>query len=135
MTDLTQRTDIQRVVNTFYQKVRNDAQLGPIFDQVAQVNWEKHLPKMYDFWEHVLWGTGSYYGHPMLPHFQLNDKFPLLNGHFNRWKELFFETVDELFAGEQADAMKTRAASIAGIMEAKIRAIEQLRTQPQTPVG
>lgn len=135
MPDLTQRPDIERVVNTFYQKVRHDAQLGLIFDQVAQVDWDKHLPKMYDFWEHVLWGTGSYYGHPMLPHFQLNDKYPLLNEHFTRWKILFFETVDELFEGEQANNMKMRAASIASIMEAKIRTIEQLRANQAMHLG
>lgn len=126
MPDISQRTDIEQVVNTFYEKVRNDEQLGYIFNQIAQVNWEKHLPKMYDFWEHVLWGTGSYYGHPMLPHFQLNDKFPLENQHFERWKALFFETVDELFEGEQAENMKMRAFSIAGIMESKMRMVQQM---------
>ena len=126
MPDISQRTDIEQVVNTFYEKVRYDEQLGHIFDQIAQVNWEKHLPKMYDFWEHVLWGTGSYYGHPMLPHFQLNDKFPLENQHFERWKALFFETIDELFEGEQADNMKLRAFSIAGIMESKMRMVQQM---------
>lgn len=126
MPDISQRTDIEQVVNTFYEKVRNDEQLGYIFNQIAHVNWEKHLPKMYDFWEHVLWGTGSYYGHPMLPHFQLNDKFPLENQHFERWKALFFETVNELFNGEQAENMKLRAFSIAGIMESKMRMIQQM---------
>lgn len=126
MPDISQRTDIEQVVNTFYEKVRNDEQLGYIFNQIAQVNWEKHLPKMYDFWEHVLWGTGSYYGHPMLPHFQLNDKFPLQNQHFERWKALFFETVDELFEGQQAENMKMRAFSIAGIMESKMRMVQQM---------
>ncbi len=126
MPDISQRTDIEQVVNTFYEKVRNDEQLGYIFNQIAQVNWEKHLPKMYDFWEHVLWGTGSYYGHPMLPHFQLNDKFPLQNQHFEHWKSLFFETVDELFEGQQAENMKMRAFSIAGIMESKMRMVQQM---------
>ncbi|MFN8355214.1 MAG: group III truncated hemoglobin [Spirosomataceae bacterium] len=129
MADISQRADIEQIVNTFYQKVRNDAQLGPIFDEIAQVNWNKHLPKMYDFWEHVLWGTGSYNGHPMLPHFQVNDKFPLLTQHFNHWKALFFETVDELFVGEQADRMKASATSIASIMESKMKMAQLFKVQ------
>jgi len=33
--------------------------------------------------------------------------------HFQRWLEIFEQTVDELFAGEMADAAKIRAKMIA----------------------
>ena len=124
--DIENRDDLIQLVNLFYERVKEDDEISIFFTDTVHVNWEQHLPKMYDFWEHVLWGTGSYYGHPMLPHFQLNDKFPLQNQHFEHWKSLFFETVDELFEGQQAENMKMRAFSIAGIMESKMRMVQQM---------
>lgn len=59
MTDLTDRADIVRLVDAFYGRVRADAILSPIFDGIARVDWTLHLPKMYDFWESVLFGRAG----------------------------------------------------------------------------
>ncbi|MFN8349007.1 MAG: group III truncated hemoglobin [Spirosomataceae bacterium] len=122
---LENRTDVELLVNKFYQKIRQDAQLGHIFDEVAQVNWELHLPKMVDFWEGILFGTLNYNGRPMPPHFRLTQKHTLTPAHFDRWLALFFENIDELFEGDKANEVKYRAYSIATIMNNRVQQINE----------
>jgi hemoglobin len=124
--DITSRADVELLVNTFYDKVRADELIGPLFGEVARVNWELHLPKMYDFWEGILFGTGGYRGRPMPPHFRLTQQHPLLAHHFERWLSLFFATVDELFEGEKAGEVKVRALNIASIMEFRVGQINEM---------
>ncbi|MFZ1786342.1 MAG: group III truncated hemoglobin, partial [Ferruginibacter sp.] len=118
--DITSRKDIELLVDEFYRKIRTDDMIGFIFVNIAKVNWEKHLPVMYDFFENVLFYTGGYTGNPMLLHKHINQLFPLTDGHFNRWLLLFDTTVDELFGGERAELVKQRARSIATVMQIKI---------------
>lgn len=55
--DLQNRSDIQTLINDFYAQVREDETIGYIFNDVAKVNWETHLPKIADFWEITLFGA------------------------------------------------------------------------------
>ncbi|WP_367274609.1 group III truncated hemoglobin [uncultured Lutibacter sp.] len=50
MKDINNREDIELLVNKFYEKVKVDETIGYIFNEIANINWDKHLPKMYDFW-------------------------------------------------------------------------------------
>ena len=59
-TDIKNRADIEKLVNVFYEKVKKDATIGYFFTDVAKVNWEFHLPKMYDFFENILLSSGNY---------------------------------------------------------------------------
>ena len=118
--DIKNRADVEQLVNTFYDKVKQDDIIGFIFNDVAKVNWEKHLPVMYDFWENIIFLTNKYIGNPMSVHMQLNERVHFTKEHFQRWIQLFTQTVDELFEGKKADLVKERAGSIAAIMEAKI---------------
>lgn len=120
MNDITGREDIEILVNRFYDKVIKDAVIGYIFNDIVQVDWPKHLPVMYDFWESTIFYTATYKGNPMLLHKQLNTKVPLTIQHFQQWLKLFTETVDELFSGDKAELIKQRAASIAVMMQIKI---------------
>lgn len=118
--DIANRNDIILLVNSFYEKVKKDQVIGYIFNDVAKVNWEKHLPVMYDFWENVIFFTGAYTGNPMTAHKQLHQKTPLNAEHFQEWIKLFTQTVDELFEGDKAELTKQRAISIATVMQIKI---------------
>lgn len=118
--DLHNREDIILLVNTFYNKVQSNDNIGPIFTDIARVDWSQHLPKMYDFWESILFGKATYKGNPMLTHFDLNKKTSLKQAEFNAWKMLFFETVDDLFEGEYAETIKQKAQSIADLMHFKL---------------
>ncbi|WP_029288859.1 group III truncated hemoglobin [Pedobacter sp. R20-19] len=120
MKDIENRTDIILLVDRFYSKVQDNQTIGPIFTQVAQVDWSHHLPKMYDFWESILFGKAIYKGNPMLTHFSLNQQAPLKEEEFKTWKMIFFNTVDELFAGANAETIKQKAQSIADLMHFKI---------------
>jgi hemoglobin len=117
MTDLTSRSDIERLVDTFYEGIRSDDLLGPIFNEVARVDWATHLPKMYAFWEAVLFGVPGFKGNPMATHFGLARQTPLTAREFNRWVALFQQTVDRLFVGPMATEAKQRAAQIALTMQ------------------
>ena len=70
--DILGRPDIERLVNAFYIKVRADEPLGHVFDGVAKVNWETHLPKLYDFWDTVLFRAGTFRGNPIAAHMKLD---------------------------------------------------------------
>ncbi len=118
--DIETKKDIELLVNNFYEKVREDEMIGHIFNDVAKVNWEKHLPVMYDFWENVLFYTGSYTGNPMDLHKHLHRVMPLNKDHFSRWENIFTKTIDELFEGEKARLAKQRAISISTVMQIKI---------------
>ena len=120
LTDIQSRKDIVQVVNAFYEKAKQDELLGPIFTEKAKVDWEKHLPVMYDFWENVVFYTGNYGGNPMRIHQQLHQKITLTKQDFDKWLNLFFTTVDFLYKGEHAELIKQRAQSIATVMQIKI---------------
>lgn len=119
-TDIQNRSHIQLLVDSFYKKVRSDNEIAYLFNDVARVDWEHHLPRMYDFWENIVFQTGGFTGNPMIAHLQLNQKSPLSAAHFERWLKLFMETVDELFEGDKAELIKQRAHSIATMMQIKI---------------
>jgi hemoglobin len=114
--DIASRDDIVRLVDSFYSDVRADALLGPIFDDVAHVDWSMHLPRMYDFWEAVLFGAATFKGNPLAVHQQLAALTPLTRREFERWLLLFHAAVDSLFDGPIADEAKMRSARIASVM-------------------
>ncbi|MCC7010229.1 MAG: group III truncated hemoglobin [Acidobacteria bacterium] len=117
MDDLLTRGDVEQLVDAFYLRVRDDEVLGPIFDDVARVDWAAHLPKMYDFWQTVLFGAAAYRGDPMGAHVGLARMTPLGPREFTRWLALFDATVDALFEGPGAESAKARAARIAAVMQ------------------
>jgi hemoglobin len=118
--DIENRQDIEMLINRFYELVKADAVIGYIFNDVMHVNWERHLPVMYDFWENTLFYTGGYHGNPMEIHTRLNRITPLLPEHFLRWNQLFNLSVNELFEGDKAELAKQRALSISTVMQIKI---------------
>lgn len=114
--DITSRAEVTRLVDAFYTAVRGDDILAPIFDDVARVDWGAHLPKMYDFWEGVLFGKSAFKGNPLAVHRHLARLTPLTGREFQRWVALFHATVDGLFSGPVADEAKRRASRIAIVM-------------------
>lgn len=120
--EIANTTDVRWLVDRFYDKIKEDKLVGFIFNDVMKVNWQKHLPVMYAFWENTLFYTGGYDGNAMKKHLGINRVTPLQKKHFNRWLQLFTETVDEYFEGEKAALAKQRANSIATIIQVKIAA-------------
>lgn len=114
--DITTLSDIKLLVDTFYDRVREDELIGPIFDRVVQDRWPGHLEKMYRFWQTVLLSEHTYQGSPFPPH----SKLPIEKEHFDRWLSLFSETLRELFSGEKADEALWRAEKMAQMFQFKI---------------
>ena len=107
--DIKNRADIELLVDNFYGKVKTDKLIGNFFTEVIQIKWEKHLSIMCDFWENIIFFSGNYIGSPMH-----------LHQHLNRWNKLFSTSVDELFSGEKATLIKSKAKNIASIMQKNI---------------
>ena len=114
------KEDVIYLVDSFYEKVNQDELLSPIFNDFAKVDWESHMPTMYSFWSSILLGEESYSGRPFPKHLPL----PIKQKHFDRWLELFHQTVDENFKGELAIEAKSRASNIAQIFSFKIKSIK-----------
>lgn len=108
--------DIQQLVDAFYEKVREDELLGPVFNRVIEDRWPEHLEKMYRFWQTVLLDEHTYYGSPFPPHAHL----PIEKKHFERWLKLFYATVNERFTGNKATEALWRAEKMAQMFQFKI---------------
>jgi hemoglobin len=121
MRDIEAREDIEFLMQQFYQKVMNDEKIGFIFTDVARLDLDHHLPIITDFWENVLFNTGIYTRNAMMPHFKLNEQVKFQPHHFERWLFLFDETLKENFSGKLAELARTRARSIASIMQVKLQ--------------
>lgn len=102
---------IVEMVDTFYGKVRQHPNLGPIFSNSIGDNWEPHLQKMYRFWSSVLNTSGVYSGNPMAAHMNLTAKVEPRN--FGQWLTLFQETLQELFDEDDAAFIYQKAENIA----------------------
>ena len=113
--------DIKKMVDTFYGKVRKDKLIGPIFNERIQDRWPQHLEKMYTFWQTVLLGEHTYFGSPFPPHASLQ----ISHDHFEKWMELFRQTLDELFKGAVAEDAKWRAGKMAELFEEKVKYFQE----------
>lgn len=120
MKKLESREDIEHLINSFYAKVVKDETIGFFFTQIAKVDWDKHLPKMYAFWESVIFGQMSYKGNPMGAHFPINEMQAMEQKHFNRWLQLWTAAIEENFKGENADMAIYKAENIAKLMAFKM---------------
>lgn len=124
-TDIRGREEIELLVSRFYAAVRRDGVLGPVFDEIAQVNWEEHLPKICDFWETVLFRTGSYRGNPLTVHRHLAGRTTMDREMFDQWLRLFTSTVDRHFEGVNAEHIKRVAEDMADVIHRRLHELPQ----------
>lgn len=112
--DIQDRADVFTLVSTFYNKVRENKEIGPFFNQTI-TDWPEHLEKLTDFWETNLFLVSKFRGNPMKAHKDVDDTFnhSLEQRHFGEWLNMWYETVDDLFEGERANIAKNRARNIA----------------------
>jgi hemoglobin len=101
---------IERVVHAFYDRIRGDAFLGPIFaSRIEDARWPTHLATMVEFWSSVLLMTGTYKGRPVPAHMPMR----LEDQHFRHWLSLFKSVVEEQCAPQAAELFMDRAHRIA----------------------
>ncbi|MBB3707281.1 group III truncated hemoglobin [Aminobacter aminovorans] len=125
---------IHAVVHGFYDEIRKDTLLGPVFNgAIAPQDWPRHLAKMCDFWSSLMLRTASYEGRPLPPHLAIPG---LGEQHFRRWLGLFRATVDKLCPPEIAALFMERALRIAHSFRLALaynRGENTLTVEPITP--
>lgn len=114
--DIENIEDIKLMVNTFYERIKLNEVLGPIFAERINDRWPEHLEKMYRFWQTILLEEHTYNGAPFPPH----AKMPIDESHFIIWVGIFTKTVDDLFEGEVANEAKKRGTLMAALFNSKL---------------
>lgn len=100
MPDAPSEEAIRDLVYSFYDAVRADPLIGPVFAaRIAPDAWPAHLGKMCDFWSAVLRKTKRYDGRPLPPHLALG---PVSDAHFARWLTLFRPVARRVLGPEAA---------------------------------
>ncbi|MCX2679287.1 group III truncated hemoglobin [Galbibacter sp. EGI 63066] len=110
MRDIQTRDDIFKLVSSFYEEVRQHQVIGSFFNETIS-DWDAHLNKLTDFWESNLFHKARYKGNPHEAHVKVDKKFnhTIEMEHFGKWIELWFSTIDKLYAGELAERAKNNA--------------------------
>ena len=123
--DLDCRTEIHDLVVHFYREVAFDDLLGPVFGEVAEVDWSTHIPKLIDYWCRVLLGERGYDGLFFGAHRRVHDQQGFEPALFDRWLQLFVGSVDARWEGPGAERAKRHA----------VRMAESLARQLQVPAA
>jgi hemoglobin len=118
--DLDHPDEIAEMVRRFYADVAQDDVLGPVFNEVARVDWSEHLPKLAAFWCRALLSMPGYEGNPYRQHQRVHEREPMTRAHFLRWLDLFHETVDLGWAGPRAEHAKALARRVAAVHSKQI---------------
>lgn len=119
------------LIATFYERVRQDPELGPVFND-AVTDWEHHQALLVEFWSSAMLGTRSFSGNPMQAHLKHADR--ITSDKFGRWLAIWGETTDALLSPGAATAMQAKAARIGQSLDMALhyRPDQATRTAPAT---
>ena len=108
--DIGSREDIHTLVYTFYEKIKIEPTLGPIFIRTIQ-DWPTHIDHLTDFWQSQLLFNKRFRGNPAEAHVKVDkaENHTISPEHFGLWMNLWFATIDDLFKGEIAERAKRNA--------------------------
>ena len=118
--DLDRRGAVHDLVVAFYREVVFDELLHPVFAEVAEVDWSVHIPKLIDYWCRVLLDEPGYDGNLLGAHRHVHSLDPMRSEHFDRWYELWVQTIDARWAGPYADRAKRHAARIGATLHRRL---------------
>ncbi|MGH9549499.1 MAG: group III truncated hemoglobin [Terriglobales bacterium] len=106
---------IRDVVFKFYEKIRRDAVLGPIFAEAIGQDWDSHLERIILFWLTATRLQRGYNGRNFMPaHLRHRS---IRADHIPRWLELFRDTATERCSPEGASALIDIAERMAETLE------------------
>ena len=120
MRDIESRSDIEKILEQFYEQAFKDELIGHFFTEVVPLNLETHLPVITDFWESVIFQSQAYRKNVMEIHQVIHSIEKIEKKHLQRWVEMMMQTIDNNFSGNNANLMKQRAASVATLMDIKL---------------
>ena len=101
---------LQPLVDRFYEKVRRDPVLGPVFDAIVDDGPEP-LSRLAGFWSTIMLRTSDYKGNPGVVHRAHADR--ITPAMFERWLALWSEATAEVLPPPLASAMQERATRMA----------------------
>lgn len=120
LADVDSRAQVHDLVVAFYREIVFDDLLAPVFEEVAEVDWSHHIPKLIDYWCRVLLGEPGYDGFVLGAHQAVHDVEAFRPEHFDRWYGLWVETVDAGWRGPVAARAKAHAARIAAVLARRL---------------
>ncbi|MBB4188621.1 DUF1971 domain-containing protein [Sinorhizobium terangae] len=125
--------EIPKILARFYERVRADAELGPVFAVVA--DWDEHLVRLSEFWSSVMLTTGRYKGNPVSMHMIHAER--IRPEMFDRWLALWRLTTSEMLPQHLAIEMQAKATRIASRLSRAIRpeASQAYSGQPAKTAG
>ncbi|HWL45182.1 MAG TPA: group III truncated hemoglobin [Ilumatobacter sp.] len=118
--DLDEPAEIAEMVRRFYFDVAQDDLLGPMFNDIARVDWSEHLPKLAAFWCRALLSLPGYEGNPYRAHLLIHSRRSFTRAHFERWLDLFHETLDLGWEGPYVERAKLLARKVAMVHSKQI---------------
>lgn len=124
--------DLRELVTRFYGRVRQDPQLGPIFED-AVADWDAHIETLTAFWSSIMLKSGRYKGNPFAAHTPFADR--LTPEHFATWLDLWSESARELFPEPLAAALEAKAGRIAESLKAGLLFRPGVAETGQEPPG
>jgi hemoglobin len=120
--DISSRNDIHFIITEFYKKLIADENMLPFFETIVkEKHLEAHIETITDFWQDLLFHTSAYGENVLQKHLDFNKKVAFKKEHFSTWLSYLTTTIEVSFEGQNAQNMKDRAASIAVVMQVKMR--------------
>ena len=127
--DIKSKKDIIQLVEHFYSAALPDPVIGFFFTQVSPIELDEHVMKVAEFWHAILFGydplsdsnASKSIKQLLKVHREVDMKARIQTGHFTRWLHLFFASIDALYEGERANALKDRATKMASSMSDALR--------------
>jgi hemoglobin len=85
---------VATLLDEFYDRVRQDRVLGPVFAEIIGQNWDAHMAKINSFWRTALRLDRSYPGRDFMPaHWRHT---AIRTEHLPIWLKLFEEAVQRV---------------------------------------
>lgn len=131
--DITTRTDVHDLVVAFYREIVFDDVLCPLFEEVAEVDWAAHIPRLIDYWCRHLLNEPVYTGSLFTAHRLVHERSAFRAEHFDRWYRLWVDTIDSRWRGPNADLAKSFAATMAGHLSTHLRHVDWAPQQISRP--
>ena len=118
MKDITIKTDIELLINTFYNKLLQNPEMKVVFDGI---DFKAHVPQIVHFWSFVLLDEEGYKTNVFDKHVHL----PIKLHQFDIWLDTFIATLNELFEGPTAELAKQRATVLTHTFKSKWQKIKE----------
>ncbi|MFN3256426.1 MAG: DUF1971 domain-containing protein [Ilumatobacter sp.] len=115
--DLDSTDQILEMVTRQYVDVVQDELLEPYFNFAPGfIDWQGHIESVADYWCHVLLYAPGYQIDVIEAHRTLHDTDPFTPEVFDRWLDIFNNTIDDGWTGPHAEHAKKKATGMAWAM-------------------